>query len=405
MQKDMQFPEKPIEIQMFGGFNITIDDIVISDTDTRTKQVWNLLQFLIASRNKTVSQKEIIKVMWDDDDIENPTNALKNLIYRIRMMFKDRGVPFYRDIIIYNKGVYQWNNEIPCVIDVEEFEKHCKKADDTSLHIDVRITEYKKAIEYYKGDFLPGSGSENWIIPISSYLRTLFFKCIYSKLELLSQKRTPESYEQIELLCRETLIKEPLEESLHYYLINSLYQQGKQAEAISHYKKMSDQFYRSLGIAPSDKLQRLYSKITKTAQNIQPNLRTIQDELREENNIEGAFYCEYEVFKNLYRLEARTAARTGKAMFVCLLTAEGLEESTADKNKTMDTLKNAIQQSLRKGDVYSRFSSVQYVLLLPTGNYENCEMVMNRVLGNYKAIYRGVPSPVHVKILPLEPIE
>lgn len=200
MQMDNSITQ-PIEIQMFGGFRISVGEHTISDADTRTKQLWLLLQYLIAFRDKTISQEEIIKVMWPKNDIENPANALKNLVYRIRTTFSDWGMPYAREMIIFNQGGYQWNNNLPCIIDVEEFEKHCHNAQDSSGDDGYKIQQYQKAIDLYKGDFLPSNSSESWVIPISSYLRTLFFRSVYAKIEILEKKDTLDAYEKVLITC------------------------------------------------------------------------------------------------------------------------------------------------------------------------------------------------------------
>ena len=47
----------PIQIEMLGGFNITMGEVTISDSSARTHQVWSLLEYLIAYRHKTISNE------------------------------------------------------------------------------------------------------------------------------------------------------------------------------------------------------------------------------------------------------------------------------------------------------------------------------------------------------------
>ena len=51
--------ETVFHIEMLGGFKLTVGDKVISDTISRTHQLWNLLEYLIAFRHKTISQEEL----------------------------------------------------------------------------------------------------------------------------------------------------------------------------------------------------------------------------------------------------------------------------------------------------------------------------------------------------------
>lgn len=206
--------------------------------------------------------------------------------------------------------------------------------------------------------------------------------------------------------CKQTLIIDPLEEAIHRHLIQALYKTGRQKEAINHYKQVTEQFYDELGIGPSGAMQQLFYTISRTTK-AETGIEELQQDLKETIEPEGAFYCEYEVFKNLYRLEARTAARTGKAMFVCMLSATTFSGDMLPSQlqpKVMGTLKDVVHRSLRKGDVYSRFSPTQLALLLPTGTYENCELVVGRILKNFRRTYRSNNATVHAKIVPLEPV-
>jgi GGDEF domain-containing protein len=71
----------------------------------------------------------------------------------------------------------------------------------------------------------------------------------------------------------------------------------------------------------------------------------------------------------------------------------------------MDNLFEVIKSSLRRGDVFSRFSATQYVLMLPTLTYENCEMVMERVIRRYRQTFRAKAAEIIASVQPLSPVE
>ena len=67
---------------MLGEFTVGYRDKVISEKDKRGKKMRTLLQYLIAHREREVSQNELIEQLWPDSD--NPANALKTLVHRTR---------------------------------------------------------------------------------------------------------------------------------------------------------------------------------------------------------------------------------------------------------------------------------------------------------------------------------
>jgi DNA-binding SARP family transcriptional activator len=395
-----------IAIKMFGGFQIVVRDASIQDSSMRTHQLWHLIEYLITFRHKTISQEELIDVLWPDAAIDNPANALKNLVYRVRATFSAHNLPYAKEMIVYTQSGYQWNNDLPCTVDIEQFEDLHKKASDTSKPVELRIEQYMSAIGLYTGDYLPGSCYESWVIPISGYYRSMYFKCVYAAAELLSSK---ERYAEVEMICKKALIIDQFEERAHTYLMLAMVRQQKQNQALAHYSQVTDLFFRELGVKPSQDMRAIYKDIVKTIHNVEDDIGNIQEELKESGDSEGAFFCEYEVFRNLYRLEARTAARTGQSIFICLMTVDsenpGEELDLKVQSKAMVGLYDIVQRSLRKGDVFSRFSASQYVLMLPNLTYENCEMVMARITKKYKQSYRSKGVVIVSKVQPLEPVE
>lgn len=395
-----------IKVRMFGGFSISEEDAEINDGAMRTHQLWHLIQYLITFRRKTISQEELIEVLWPDNEIENPTNALKNLIYRVRSTFIARGIPHAREMIVYNKGGYQWNNELDCVVDTERFEELFKKASDENIPTDTRISSYKEAIELYTGDFLPGSRYEKWVVPISSYYRSLYFQCVYAVINLLSEKKLDT---EIIKICEKALEIDRFEENAHIHLMLAMASQGRRHEALVYYGRITDMFFRDLGVSPSEMMRYVYTDLAKTEHDSKNDLNVIKETLKEDGKLDGAFFCEYEVFKNLYRIEARTASRSGQAVFLCLLGVES--EHTGEpldlkiQGKLMDSLFETVKGNLRKGDVFSRYSASQYILILPTLTYENCEMVMNRIVKKYKQGYKPKGVAVNFRIQHLEPVD
>lgn len=396
---------EPVHICMLGEFSITVGDKQIRDTVARTHQLWHLIEYLIAFRNMVITQDELIEVLWPEGNIDNPANALKNLVYRVRSALSSHGLPHARDMIIYSRGGYRWNNSLNCIVDSEEFEQLYALAISPDQPLEQQIQRYFDVIKIYKGDFLPGARFEGWVIPIATTYRSKFFQCVYALCDILEQQ---ERYEELEAVCRKAIDINQFEEPAHRYLILSLIKQGKQSQAMVHYGAVTELFFRELGVSPSRTMRSLYRDIVKKTHDVEVDLSIIKEDLQESDSTEGTFYCEYEVFKNLYRLEARTAARTGQSIFIALVTLEDADGDVLEvkvQNKMMDSLYSIIQSSLRKGDVFARFSASQYVLMLPSLNYENCAMVMDRIAKRFRHLHRNKNVSIFYKIQPLDPID
>lgn len=396
--------KEKIDIRMLGRFSITQGELSISDSFNRTHQLWNLLEYLIAFRAKTVSQEELISVLWPDESSENPANALKNLIYRIRTTFSGYGFPFARDMILFHRGSYHWNNALDCAVDVEEFDRLVAEG-AAAKSPDKKLDRFGQAIALYEGDFLPGSSCEEWVISLSACYRSKYFSCVFETLELLMKRG---QYDEARQVAEKAIVVDPFEEHAHAYLIRALICQDKQAQALEHYRRITELFYRELGVKPSETLRSLYREITKSITNVESDLDMIRDDLAEQSAPAGAYYCDYEAFKNMYRVEARAASRSGEAIFIGLLTVTGRDNNIPELallSRAMEHLLGCVRESLRRGDVFSRFSPTQYVLMMPTLTFENGEMVMERICKRFRQDFRNKDIRLHATLQPLQPVD
>lgn len=393
-----------IRICMLGEFTIAYKDKVISDELNRSKKVWTLLEYLIAFHNKEISQFTLIDVLWPDDSNADPLNSLKTILHRARTLLEEIDYP-ERKLIVHRRDTYAWNNSLNFTLDADEFESLCQKAANTELDSDERIKLYYEAYHLYRGEFLPKSSQEPWAVSLSTHYQSLYTKAVYELSALLEQAGR---YEEIITVCSTASSFDPYDEQSHYLLIHSLYHAGKQKQAVDKYKSVMSLFYDKFGITPSQQLTDLYETITKSENTSETDLSIIQSDLKELNAERRAYYCEYSVFQNLYRIEARSAARSGLSIFLCLITIENNTRhgtNTDAVGTAMTRMNETIAVSLRSGDVFSRYSINQFIIMLPSTSYENCTMIGERILKHFDNVRPKLSVIVSYNLKHLEPSE
>ncbi len=107
---------------------------------------------------------------------------------------------------------------------------------------------------------------------------------------------------------------------------------------------------------------------------IEMNIRTLMQQLKEPGTIRGAYWQDYEPFLAIFRFIERMLARSEQTfcvMLVTLLDKEGNMLEAHSLEPAMDVLFTAIQDTLRKGDVFTKFSSAQSVVMLPSAKAES----------------------------------
>lgn len=393
-----------IYVKTLGGFSITVDGKEISDNNNQSKKPWSLLEYLVVFQKKDISVNELIETIWPDDPGVNPGGALKTLMFRSRKLLDPLGIPPQR-LLVQQRGSYSWTQDIPTVMDIDQFEAICNQVlGSTSDTGDQTLSLCLEGLSLYKGDFLPKAEYESWVIPISTYYHSLYQKLVYRTIDLLLAR---EDYGQITSVCQTAIGIEPFDEEFHYYLVYALYKDNHTNQAVEHYNHTLDLFYNEFSISPSDRFKELYKTIRSKEQGINTNLDAIQEALREEAS-SGAFYCEFPVFQDLYQLERRAIERTGDSIYLCLLTVTDQSGQTPKGtvlNRAMEHLSNAIRDSLRCSDVYTRYSISQYLILLPTVTSEKGGMVLQRITGNFRKRYSRRDLEVDYKLQPVLPWE
>ncbi len=390
-----------ISVQFFGHFEVVAANRSITEASSRARKPWSLLQYLMVYRHKVITNQQLMEALWPDGESGQPEKALKNLVYRVRSNFAALNAPFAQDVILCKNGTYSLNNDLPWEMDFEQFEELCREAAAPALAGDDRLAKYRRAVQLYKGDFLAEHIFEDWVLQFNTYYRGLYFKAVSQMLQLLQER---ELFEEMEAICQRALMFDHFEEDLHIALMRSLIGQNKRPAAISHYEATNDLFFRELGIAPNDEFRALYRAAAKLDGRVETDLTSIKNAMREPDTNNDAFVCDIEVFRNLYRLEARNAERMGQSVFVVLFTLLREEGTGADVlDSGMEMLLDAIHSGLRRGDVVSRLSPSQYILMLPTITLDNCERVIGRLKNMFNSRNRNKALALEVHQQPLDP--
>ena len=381
---------------MLGGFVIVYGECRITEQTKRVSKIWKMLQYMIANRSKTVSQDELIEMFCGDDVVSNPGSAVRTMVYRARGVLAAAGLPFAENIILTKNGGYMWNNSISCTVDAEEFETLCKKA-GADVDEKEQLEYLLQAAELYKGDFLPNSTGEIWVMPIARYYRLMYMNCVHKAVELLTAAGRNDEGEE---LCAKALRIDPFDEIMLEHHLRALLAQGKNKEALDQYKEMESMYYDVLGVNFSESLRELYNRIQYPVINEGITLEATLDNWLKGAGSPGAFYCDPGVFKILYQVESRSVPRTGRTAYIVRFDA--IHEPGAKGGGVMQQFAKVIPTTLRMGDLFTRSGPGQYMLMLHSLTYEDCKMLIDRIMYSIDAKY--LSKVIGTSIKPVTPL-
>ena len=137
------------------------------------------------------------------------------------------------------------------------------------------------------------------------------------------------------------------------------------------------------------------------------DIRQVRKELLEQIKRPGAYCQDYETFKGIYRFLARGIIRSGQKACVILLTMVNEEGGTPllqEKDMLMEQLGETIGDTLRIGDVYTRYTSSQYLLLVINAEKCQADLIAQRIRERFLARRHSNDVLIH-RCYELEPAQ
>ena len=368
-----------LKIHTLGEFSITDLSGQNGWKQNRSNKVATLLQYLIQNRKQGATRSELLFALFGNSDLADPGNSLKSLIHRARNLLIDAGLQDL-EYILFIQGKYYWNNEIPCEIDSEIFAELISKVEKPDLNREEVAFLARQALLMYKGDYLPFTNTESWASPLLISYQNMYHKALRIYYKLMAERG---DFKTILPFLEHALKIFPFEEEIHLLRISCLYDLKQYKEALTAYEKTTSMLLEELNINPSKDMIALYHKMLNGISFQTETLPEIKDKIKEDSNQNGAYYSSYLGFVDSYRFLVRMIERNGSSVFLLLgslVNSKNLPFDAEDKiEKAAEDFYRAIKHALRRGDLFTRYSKTQFLMLLSGINQENCLIVENRI--------------------------
>ena len=376
--------DKKLYVEMLGNFSLTYEGKTVSLERNSGTKATQLLQYLLYHKGDDVPRDTLIDILYRNEDISSPQNNLKVNMFRLRRLLDASHLPAY-DYITYKNGMYSWLSEVDVVIDAKLFAKYARDAMDFRLDEATRRSHLMTAVQIYTGEFLPMLAAEPWVAVESVRYKDMYLSCVSTLCGILEVSG---EHEEILRVVTAAIKNYPFEEDLHIKRISSLLSLLRYQEASAAYDEASRLFFEELGISTSDRMLELYRRITGNIRHSTALIEEVVASLEKDFRSDGACYCNYPSFMDLFVFVSRLVERSGQSVYLILSTltdTQGTPLELGDKlTESAEILDKSIFASLRSSDIYTRFSPCQYLMLLIGINLDNCDLVTRRVTESFK---------------------
>lgn len=370
-----------LQVRLFGKEKLLYGDTpILFGRNTITKAL-KLLLILLHSGKEGVTRNKLLEDLYGREEMVNVANNLRVTVHRLKKMLVEAGLPEH-EYIVSKGGIFYWDSPMEVVVDTDLFKKRLAQAKEEK---DIKIKEklLKEACALYGGEFLQKISGDEWVVLEAVQYKKLYAQALGELCDLLmSQREYMEVLSIVEPACEMYPFDDWQCIKIDCYIAIHRYK-----DAMKEYEATAKLLIEELGISPSERMMAQFKIMSEHISNRPQIINEIKSGLQEENEERGAFFCTFPGFRDAYRVVRRGMERNGQSVFllVCTLTdhkGRPLENSER-LDEMSDTLFAAIKNSLRRCDSFTKYNQAQFLVMLMGTNEENCQIVINRIVGKF----------------------
>lgn len=403
----IQHSYKDFYARMLGGFFIYFRSQELVVPMRIQSRAMQLLLRLIKAGSDGIDRKELVDTFQRGCyDWKKQINNFRQQVHNLRRVLSKADFPEGKYIVL--KGArYYFTLDYEVETDTGRLDRllpliQSRTGAENSEEMRALLMEFCRI---YTGEFLPVLNGEEWVNLESAYYQKWYVKCLERLCEILRQEG---SYEEMLELCTTASQIHPYDgwQMLQSDCLMSL---NRHQEAIKIYEDAAQMFYEDLGIRVTDQVMRRYQNVERRIYDKAGSLANMMGRLREPEESKDPYCCSCPSFLDIYRVISRLQEQEGvkKLLLVCTVEVQGIagDETCFQEEKPlkdaeevnnwerlepyMEQLQSVLKGVLGRGDVYTRYSANQFLVLLIGVGQDSCRSIVRRIENRWREVQIG----------------
>lgn len=387
-----------LKVRMLGECSLEYGGRPILREKNPGSKTFQLLQILLYAGPDGIRRERLIAWLFENGSTGDSYGNLRVTIHNLRKLLRESGLP-KEPYICLEDGCCRFQSSFPVSVDALTFDCLIKKAGPASGR--ERMELLKQACRLYGGRFLPPLAGESWVDMAEACYQRQYNACLR---EVCNDLKERGEYRELLELCSRAASIYPYDE-WQIWQMDCLTALGRGGEAMALYERTVRLYFEELKLQPSERMLTCFRQMEAKLRMDTEDLCDIQDRLREKEAATGAYFCSYPGFVDSYRMLVRILEPSGlpASLVVCALCDRRKRHNrdSRDSAELSEVLSEAIREALRPGDVYTRYSRSQFLLILVGIPGKDCAEIVGRIDAGFRRREKSRRIQVTYRIVPI----
>ena len=248
-------PDWPWTVQIYalGGFKLYTNGELLTFKRKAQKKPIELLKAIIALGGDNIAIESLMDLLWPDSEGDAAKRVFDSTLHRLRALLGEK------NIIVLRDGHLSLDFR-RCWVDAFALHRALGPPPKEDSESDLR-RRIESLLGLYQGEFLAGE-QEPWILPERERLKNRVIHKLRSTIrDLDDDSNTPRVDEALERILEVF----PDVEAFYELLMRVHIKRGRQADAVSTYRRCETILKSVWGVHPSLEMQKLYDAIRNSA--------------------------------------------------------------------------------------------------------------------------------------------